>query len=200
MGKSVAAIALACGLGVAAWQAGDVLQGESAETKHLVNRLWIERKPADPRDMVGKFVVLRSDRGRVGVVGRSSVWRHFFDVFKWAQEDERLTLVFPQARVRADFQVRTWACAGEAPKPFDLCLELRRGEQTVNFYSRENWVVRPQSVVEDLQELQAAEKLGTLAPSVFAGLPVHTEDLDADESFANAEPGALPAPLGIATP
>jgi hypothetical protein len=37
--------------------------------------------------------------------------------------------------------VRTWACANEAPKGFDLCLELSDGKAKQRFYSRKTWRV-----------------------------------------------------------
>lgn len=58
--------------------------------------------------------------------------------------------------------MRTWKCGGEAPKPFDLCLELKGGGQVYRYFNRTGWVVRPHGGL--------AKELAWLAPSVNAAL------------------------------
>jgi hypothetical protein len=136
---------------------------EEAASRDLVDRLWIARMPSDDRDVVGKLVLVRTEHGPYGVVGRSSVWRHAFEVFRFAVEGNRLLAFFPQERVRAAFEVRTWRCAGEAPAPFELCAELRHGKHTAKLFSMEEWVVRPETAAADLRRVGAEHpQLGEL--------------------------------------
>lgn len=146
------------------WSVGSWLSGESevASADHLVNQVWIERMPEDQRDMVAHLVVIDHPQGQIGVAGRSSQWRHLIEAFLWRLDGDQLRLRFPQDRVRAKVQARTWRCAGEAPRPFELCLEIRAGDRQATFYSREDWVVRPhesdafEAVAEELPQLAAA--------------------------------------------
>lgn len=150
----VLALVGACGFG--AWKAGSALLGdeEAQGTQHLVNQVWIDHVPADDRDMIGHLVVLDHPQGKFGATGRSSQWRHIIEVFRWRLEGKRLTLAFPQERVRTAVDVETWRCEGEAPAPFQLCLRLtnQRG-QSVTLYSRDDWEVRPHELEDSLAEL-----------------------------------------------
>ncbi len=151
---SLAAVG-ACAFG--AWTLGSCVFGdhETAGAEHLANHVWLERLPTDERDMITHLLAIDSRDGRFGLVGRSSTWRHVIEVFKWHREADRLTLFFPQERHRAAFKVRTWECKGEAPAPFELCLELTRGDRSVVLYSRHDWVVDPHGFVEDRSEAVA---------------------------------------------
>jgi len=162
-----------------------------ASADHAVNRVWIERVPADERDMIAHFVMLRHPRGRVGAFGRSSQWRHLIEGFKWALEGERLILVLPQQQAKGELRVRTWACAGEAPKPFELCLELRSKDRAVTYYSRKDWIIEPRDVEGSLAELAATQ------PALAASLDVDvlapsslwmTTPLDMDAEWAEIDP------------
>ena len=135
-----------CGFG--AWKLGTAAldwlsTDERAGVEHFENQVWIDRMPEDERDMIGHLVFVNSRDGRAGAVGRSSMWRHFVEIFLWNREGNQVRVYLPQERVRAEFKVRTWECEGEAPEPFTLCLEMTRGNRAAHFYSREEWVVRP---------------------------------------------------------
>jgi hypothetical protein len=137
---------------------------ETAGTKKLVNQVWIERVPADSRDMIGHLVVLKHPRGRFGAAGRSSQWRHLVEVFQWRLEGDRLTAFFPQDRVRTRVKVKTWRCEGEAPEPFELCLKLTAGDRSAMFYSRDEWEIRPRKLDASFDAIAAdmPELAGTL--------------------------------------
>jgi hypothetical protein len=141
-----------------AWSVGQGLLGEdeAAGTKHVVNQVWIERVPEGPRDMIGHLVLLDMPDGRLGAAGKSSQWRHVLEVFQWGLEGNRLSLFFPQDRVKAQVQVRSWKCEGEAPEPFELCLEISNGRRKVVFYSLEEWHIDPERAQVSLAELQQA--------------------------------------------
>jgi hypothetical protein len=173
-----------CALGV--WRmSGSDTDAEVASTSHFANRLWIERMPEDERDMVAYLAALKLPEGRFGATGRASQWRQFTEVFRWALEGDRLRAVFPQERVRAEFRVRTWECRGEAPRPFELCLRISKGERSHVFYSMEEWVITPR----DSDPARQLVDDPTLAPIVEA-LPVRGldgEQAEADVPEADAE-------------
>ncbi|MEZ4380314.1 MAG: hypothetical protein R3A79_03135 [Nannocystaceae bacterium] len=138
----------ACAFG--AWKVGTCVLGDegASSAEHFANRVWLERMPNDDRDMITHFVALDTRDGRFGALGRSSAWRHVLEVFKWHREESQLTIFFPQERQKAQFEIRTWDCRDEAPRPFELCLEFSRGERSVTFYSRYDLVVDPHAVAE----------------------------------------------------
>jgi hypothetical protein len=117
----------------------------------------IERRPQDQRDMVRNVLLLDHPRGRVGVTGRSSAWRHDLELFHWALERDHLLLRFPQSGNKEQRALRVWRCAGEAPKPFDLCLELTTANGRERYFSREDWQIEPGSAGEELAQLRASE-------------------------------------------
>lgn len=150
-------VALALGAGVlATWMVGSAVlgDGDAKASEHLVNRAWIDHMPNDNRDMVQHLVVLDHSKGKFGAIGVSSSWRHVIEVFRWRQDGDRLSLYFPQDQVRAAVGVRTWRCEGEAPAPFQLCLELRtpKGER-VTLYSRSDWEIRPGDVADSIADI-----------------------------------------------
>jgi hypothetical protein len=150
----VLALAGACAFG--AWKLGVALFADDEEqaTKELVNQVWIDHMPTDERDMITHFVVLDHPQGKFGAVGHSSTWRHMAEVFIWKLEGSRLRLHLPQDRVRVDLGVKTWRCEGDAPAPFELCLQLTnpRGG-TVMLYSRDDWKIRPHAMSDSLADI-----------------------------------------------
>lgn len=151
MAKLKAALVLgavaAVGVGTYSYLSADE---DAAGTRNLTNQVWIERMPQNREDMIGHIVLLDQDGQQFGIVGRSSTWRHFLEVFGWRLENNRLKLFFPQERVKGEVKVRTWRCEGEAPEPFELCLEFSNKGRTMQFYSRTDWVVKDADALEDL--------------------------------------------------
>ena len=121
----------------------DMFAGESDSiaVKRLANQVWIERLPGDDRDMVHHLVLIEDGGDRFGAFGKSSQWRHFIELFRWAREENRLTLLLPQERKRLELGVKVWNCEGEAPAPFQLCLELTNKKKTMRYYSRHDWSI-----------------------------------------------------------
>jgi hypothetical protein len=168
---------LVLGLGaIAAWQIGGHFFGQRTGPDKLVNQLWIERMPAGPRDMIWHLVAIERNGRRVGAIGRASRWRVFSDGFHWSQQGDTFSYHTPQNDCRGTVKARTWKCAGEAPRPFDLCLELEGGGKKYRYYSRSDWEIRPG------EQLDAEAALA--APALQAALTV------ADE--APAEAGTAP--------
>lgn len=131
-------------LGAGAWEVWHRFFDEDAGVRNLANQIWLDRLPRDQRDMVNAAVLIERQGRRVGVMARGSRWRSFNDGFVWRLEQNNVVRArFPQENKLYTVRVRTWACAGEAPAPFQLCLEVKRGDQTLRYYSRNDWVVRP---------------------------------------------------------
>ncbi len=156
---------------------------EVAGTKNLVNQVWVERMPQNQQDMIAHMVVLDQDGHQFGIIGRSSTWRHFLEVFGWRLENDRLKLFFPQERQRAEVKARTWRCKGEAPEPFELCLELRQNDRSLKFYSRKDWVVKDAESLESLT-VEVPELAG-----IFDGAKLDMHSPIDGEDFVE---GALP--------
>jgi hypothetical protein len=127
----------------------------------LANQIWVERIPRDERDMFFHLIMVEHDNQRIGVAGRSSNWRSRFDLFRWSVKDDVVSALFPQDNRRLSMKARTWACAGEAPKPFELCLELKGPRQSFRLYSLKEWVIRPRQEVP-------ADVRAPLAPALAA--------------------------------
>lgn len=144
--------------------------------QHLANQVWIERLPENDRDQIHHIVLVQEGRDRFGAFGRSSTWRHFIEVFMWQRENEHLTLHLPQDRVRLDLTARVWDCEGEAPAPFELCLELKgHSGRTAHYYSRYEWTI-------DGETVPNVAGLGELVPHGVPALPEGLEDVAADDA------------------
>lgn len=186
-------MAVAGALGLAAWKIACVSCGGDAEAtsaRHLENRAWIERMPQSDRDVVNHLLVLNSRDGRYGAAGRSSAWRHVLEIFRWQREEDRLTLEFPQERVRVEFTARTWECEDEAPAPFELCLELSRQGRSVRFYSRHEWVVEPHAAISARREAIAEAGPEAAAPLVQRVVELSAPPAAAQVELADADEGA----------
>ena len=155
--KKLLAVALA-GAGIyGAWTIGkSLLSGDdeaSESTRHVVNQVWIERMPQSARDMIGHLVVVDHPQGHFGAAGKSSQWRHIIEGFVWKLEGHRLNVYFPQDEVHAAVAVRTYDCEGEAPAPFELCLEISNGRRSMTYYSRRDWKIEPHDVADSLADI-----------------------------------------------
>lgn len=163
-------LGLAATVGFGAYELGLFGCGSGPDgVENLSNQVWIERLPQNDRDQIHHLVLVEQGRDRFGGFGRSSSWRHALEIFMWHREDNRLSLNLPQDRVRLDLEARVWSCEGEAPAPFELCLELKtqRGK-TARYYSRHDWVI------ED-GEAPHIEGLPELAPHAAPTLPADLE-------------------------
>jgi hypothetical protein len=174
------------------WTMGQGLLGddETAGTRHLVNQVWIERMPQGQRDMIGHLVLLDMPEGRIGAAGKSSQWRVMVELFQWGLEGDRLSVFFPQDRVKAQVSVRTWSCKGEAPEPFELCLELSNGRRKAVFYSLEEWHIDPDRAEASLADLRASHpELGNVGQDVV--VPMTPDDDDEHESWTEVDAPSL---------
>jgi hypothetical protein len=153
----------------AAWRFGvPYFFGGAAGTERLTNQVWLERMPRDQRDIVRHFFLIDDKGNRIGSVGRASRWRIHTEMFLWGLDRDLLRTRFPQDGTLARFRVRTWKCAGDAPRPFDWCLEVSNDRRTLRFYSRDGWKIRPH---EAALEEGAQGELGFLAPALRVGTP-----------------------------
>jgi hypothetical protein len=169
------------------WTMGQGLLGddEAAGTRHVVNQVWLERAPQGPRDIIGHLVLLDLPDGRIGGAGKSSQWRHVIELFQWGLEGNRLAAFFPQDRVKVQVDVRSWSCKGEAPEPFELCLEISNGRRKAVFYSMKEWHIDPKRAEESLAELQQEHpELGSVGMDVVVPL---TDDDDDRDGYAEVD-------------
>lgn len=100
----------------------------------LVNRPWIERVPRDERDMVRAFLFSSVRDHHVGFAHHGSWFRRTIDQVEWRVDRDRLTIVNKQDGSKETWAFRVWGC--DAPRPFDLCLELSAGSKATRYYSR----------------------------------------------------------------
>ncbi len=192
LGKTIVAATLVGAAAVGAWSVASMFgdDAEGAAAKHAVNQVWIERMPTDTRDQVSHLVLVRHPKGKIGAVGKSSQWRHFIELFQWGLEGERLSVFLPQERQKAQLRVRTWECAGEAPEPFELCLELSNEGRSVTMYSRKDWIIDPKGIADSFDELVADEPLlaGVLAgDGALETEPTETPDLEGAEQWPETD-------------
>jgi hypothetical protein len=158
-------VALAVGA-IAAWQVGSYfIDNYRSGPDKLINQLWVERMPANPRDMVWHFIAVEHEDHRIGALGQASNWRVHVDRFLWRQQGDQITIFTPQTRCRSTLKARTWKCAGDAPKPFELCLELTGGGKSFRYYSRNDWSVRPKGQLDDDEVAFASSALQSAQPT-----------------------------------
>jgi hypothetical protein len=170
-----------------AYRLGTSIFGDDAETestRHVVNQVWLERMPDSQRDMIAHLLLVDHPEGKIGIAGKSSQWRHFIEAFVWKLQGSKLSVYFPQEEARAELKVKSWRCEGEAPSPFQLCLEISNGRRTAHFYSRDDWKVDPHNAAASLQEL--AEDSPELAGLVEDIDVIDVEGVDL-ESFTEVE-------------
>jgi hypothetical protein len=139
-----------------AYRLGTSAFGDDADTeatRHVVNQVWLERMPQTQRDMIGHLLLVNHPEGKIGIAGKSSQWRHFIEAFVWKLQGTKLSVYFPQEEARAELKVKSWRCEGEAPEPFQLCLEISNGRRTASFYSRDDWKVDPKNAAASLAEI-----------------------------------------------
>src|SRR4051812_37968408 len=122
--------------GVVLYLGWDRFFAEITGVERLSNQVWIDHAPRNERDMVRHLILVEVANRRLGVTGEASRWRMRQDGLVWGLERNQLKVLFPQDGQRVAVQARTWRCEGEAPRPFELCLELKRGERTMKLFSR----------------------------------------------------------------
>lgn len=111
-------------------------RGDTADSKVLVNRIWVDKLPTRDTDQFELFVVLTEDP--VGVFRRSSSYEGSFSVFRYElREEGKLQLLFPQDKSRHDVKYDARACD---VKDFDYCLDLGGAPRGAKKYlSRKDW-------------------------------------------------------------
>ncbi len=175
---TLAAIGL---MAVGTYKLGNVLFGETIDAQRLANQVWIEKLPTDDRDMIRHLVLVDDSGERFGAFGKSSTWRHFVEIFRWQQDGNRLNLVLPQDRKRVSLSVKVWNCEGEAPAPFQLCLELSNNRNSALYYSRREWTI---DANHNIAELAAEHPTVAAALERFSPPPVvDATDFDAADDL-----------------
>ncbi len=177
-----------------AWLAGSRLMSDedrgADSARHAINHVWIERVPANARDMIHHFMLVKHPDGRVGLLGNSSQWRHHLELFKWGLEGERLQVYLPQSDTKVSLRIKTWECEGEAPEPFELCMVIDTGKRKLQYFSRKDWVVEPRDAVDSIDALVAEYPELAGLEVVPPALPSDSSEDDGDRA-AELDPDAL---------
>jgi hypothetical protein len=116
--------------------------GESSGTDKLLNRVWISNLPDDPRKPAYVLLFVDKAKQRLGASVTGTAYKHLTEMLSYTLEGDQLTVVHLQDNKTVKWKARTWTCKGEAPKPFDLCLELKGDVANVKLYSGIDWVIR----------------------------------------------------------
>jgi len=127
----------ATGLVGAAWAAQWML----AASPTVDNQIWLDRLPRTDRDKVTYFMLLdKPDSEKIGGVQVASVWQRQMDLFTWSRKGSQTRLTFPQDGHVSTLSLKTYACEGQAPEPFTLCLDVKAPDgRKGTLYSNENF-------------------------------------------------------------
>lgn len=143
----------------------------SGSAELLTDRLWMERLPQQPRELAHVLTLRKVRDHRVGFAAAGSTFRWQVDLVEWSLERDVLTLVTKQDDVVTRFDVKVRRCAGEAPKPFDLCLDLRAGGQTFHYFSREDWKKLGEPVLSEDEATALVERAAHLLETTETSAP-----------------------------
>lgn len=146
---------------IAAWVSVTEPVEEPAKPR-FANHVWVDRLPKDARDRVRVLVPVRKGARTVGVAHHSSRYSVHAERFTFGRKEGKLELRFLQTRTKKRVDARVWRCEGRAPKPFQLCLELRDGGRRHMLYSRDDWDPR--------QGPDILTRLGVEAPEGAVGV------------------------------
>jgi hypothetical protein len=113
------------------------------------NHIYIDHLPKNERDMVKHIAFVdHEEYGKFGVRGQGSRFRFFNDVLKWQRNGNRIVSKVLQTGDDVKATFRAWKCKGDAPRPLDLCLELKEGDRTMRFYSNHEWIIESAADVD----------------------------------------------------
>ena len=126
----------------ATWTAFESPVSMTGGTKDLLaNRAWVERMPKSKKDLVTWFVPMDLKGKKFGVAQRASHYAFAGERFVYTRSGDKLVLTFQQTERKTAITAKAYECAGKAPKPFDLCLDLKAGSDKATFYSKKSWKV-----------------------------------------------------------
>ena len=100
----------------------------------LTNRVWVDKVPEGPRDMVVRLALVDKGKKRRGVVMSASRFRVVAEQLRYRIEGKRLTLELPQEKRKLTFKTRVYRCDG--PGAYDTCLSLKAEGRTIILYGR----------------------------------------------------------------
>jgi hypothetical protein len=86
----------------------------------LVDRVWLEGKPQEPREYLHAAYLL--PQPKIGVFQRASAYDFHLERFDHERSGKTLKLTFPQTGKKAEITFSITACS--TLPPFDLCLDL----------------------------------------------------------------------------
>ncbi|HEY4220677.1 MAG TPA: hypothetical protein VGO62_05025 [Myxococcota bacterium] len=113
------------------------------------NHFYIERMPKSERDMVKDIAFIdHEDAGKIGIDAVASRFRFVVDTLKWQRRGNTINMRVLQSQQDRSATFRAWRCKDKAP--FELCLELKNGDRTMRYYSKNDWIIERASDVEKL--------------------------------------------------
>lgn len=125
------------------------LDDKPGQQSLLTNRPWIDHVPRDERDMVTQVVFLDRGGKKDGAMARASRWRQVVELFRWEQRSGGVTVELPQVGRKIPVNAQARPCK-DAPKPFDLCLDITLLGKGVRLYSKKEWTIRSLEEVDAL--------------------------------------------------
>ena len=139
--------------------AGLAVQWMLAASPTVEDQLWLERLPRTDRDKVTYFLLDDDpDAGRVGFVQSASEWQRQVDLFTWSRKGSKARLTFPQNGHVTSLSLKAYACEGQAPKPFTLCLDIQAADgRKGTLYSHEGLGISSLDDADDLDLPQGTD-------------------------------------------
>jgi hypothetical protein len=111
--------------------------GEQADSKLLLNRVWVDHLPSGGNDAVELFVAIDDDH--LGAFQRASQYEGEWALFQHEVRGDVLRLTFPQRGSSHDVRYQAKAC--DEPG-WDYCLTLEGSPRgAANYRSRRGWEV-----------------------------------------------------------
>ncbi len=107
------------------------------ERAPVVDRLWIDHLPQNPRDEISVFLALSDEP--VGIFQTASQWRGKYELFQHETSGDDIRIVYPATGERETVRVRARACDESG---WNYCLEIKGASRGVKkYYSMEGWEV-----------------------------------------------------------
>ena len=102
------------------------------------NHFYIERLPKDARDMIHQIAFVEDEGERFGARIHASQFRWLIDTFAWSRSGNEVKSLILQSKREVRSVFKAWRCQ---TGPFELCIEIREGDRTRKYYSKNDWVI-----------------------------------------------------------
>jgi hypothetical protein len=156
MSKKAGVLLALVGVAVA-WHVFGSSESSEREVKDapdvLVNRIWINELPTNPKQMVDVFLMI--DHPKFGQFLRTSAYEGEYALFEWRDKKAKsVDIVMPQTDKKHRLK---FAIASEGCEPFDYCMKVKGAPRGAKkYYSMQDWIIEPGSGSLDLEDVQSA--------------------------------------------